>query len=223
MLPKVVIHNSISLDEPLTNFEPNMELHYRIAGNYKPQVHLIGSNTVKVGIELFAKRRDTPPSECTGDQLGEDKALKDYHAKRDFKATAEPQGSDEKTKGTSKIFVVQEHQARRLHYDFRLERDGVLKSWAVPKGIPENTADKRLAVETEDHPIDYAQFEGTIPEGQYGAGTVTIWDKGTYETKVWNEKMIEFTLHGKKLTGRYVLVRLKRGGDKNWLMLKGKE
>lgn len=118
---------------------------------------------------------------------------------------------------------MQEHHSRHLHYDFRLEHEGVLKSWAVPKGIPGNTADKRLAVETEDHPIDYAQFEGTIPEGQYGAGAVTIWDRGTYETKVWSEKMIEFTLSGKKLTGRYVLVRLKKGDDKNWLMLKGKE
>ncbi len=169
------------------------------------------------------KRRDKSPSEYTVNQLGEYKPLKDYHAKRDFEATAEPPGSGEKPKGESKIFVVQEHHARRLHYDFRLERDGVLKSWAVPKGIPENASDKRLAVETEDHPVEYAQFEGSIPEGQYGAGIVTIWDKGTHETKVWNEKMVEFTLNGKKLTGRYVLVRLKRGGDKNWLMLKGKE
>ena len=119
--------------------------------------------------------------------------------------------------------MVQEHHARRLHYDFRLEREGVLKSWAVPKGVPQDANDKRLAVETEDHPVDYATFEGTIPDGQYGAGQVIIWDKGTYETKIWNEKMIEIILNGAKLRGRYVLVPFKRGGPKNWLMLKPKE
>ncbi len=168
-------------------------------------------------------RNDKSPSECSVDQLNGDQTLKDYHSKRNFKTTKEPEGGIEKKKGDGKIFVIQEHHARRLHYDFRLERDGVLKSWAVPKGIPESTNEKRLAVETEDHPIEYAKFEGNIPEGQYGAGTVTIWDKGTYETKVWDEKMIEFTLNGKRLRGRYVLVRLKRAGEKNWLMLKGKE
>jgi len=168
-------------------------------------------------------RNDKSSSECSVDQLNGDQTLKDYHSKRNFKTTKEPEGGIEKKKGDGKIFVIQEHHARRLHYDFRLERDGVLKSWAVPKGIPESTNEKRLAVETEDHPIEYAKFEGNIPEGQYGAGTVTIWDKGTYETKVWDEKMIEFTLNGKRLRGRYVLVRLKRAGEKNWLMLKGKE
>jgi DNA ligase D-like protein (predicted 3'-phosphoesterase) len=119
--------------------------------------------------------------------------------------------------------VVQEHHARRLHYDLRLEKDGILKSWAVPKGIPESSDEKRLAVETEDHPLEYANFEGTIPPGQYGAGTVKIWDKGSYEAKVWDEIKIEFNLHGEKLRGRFVLVRLKKAGDKNWLLLKGKK
>jgi bifunctional non-homologous end joining protein LigD len=105
----------------------------------------------------------------------------------------------------------------------RLENGGVLKSWAVPKGIPEDSDQKRLAVETEDHPLEYADFEGTIPRGQYGAGTVTIWDKGVYELKAWNEKMIEFTLKGQKLRGRYVLVRLKKAGEKTWLLLRGRE
>jgi bifunctional non-homologous end joining protein LigD len=105
----------------------------------------------------------------------------------------------------------------------RLENGGVLKSWAVPKGIPEDSDQKRLAVETEDHPLEYADFEGTIPKGQYGAGTVTIWDKGVYELKAWNEKMIEFTLKGQKLRGRYVLVRLKKAGEKTWLLLRGRE
>jgi bifunctional non-homologous end joining protein LigD len=104
-----------------------------------------------------------------------------------------------------------------------LEKEGVLKSWAVPKGIPESSEDKRLAVETEDHPIEYAKFEGPIPAGQYGAGTVKIWDKGTFEVKVWDADKIEFTLNGERLNGRYVLVRLKRAGEKNWLMLKGRE
>ena len=165
-------------------------------------------------------REDKLPLECTLDQLmtGE---LQEYRSKRDFTVTTEPAGDEKKAAG--RIFVVQEHHARRLHYDLRLEKDGVLKSWAVPKGIPESTEEKRLAVETEDHPLEYAGFEGIIPKGQYGAGTVEIWDKGSYEVKVWDEKMIEFTLMGEKLKGRYVLVRLKKGGDKNWLLLKGRE
>jgi bifunctional non-homologous end joining protein LigD len=168
-------------------------------------------------------RTDKPPNQCTIDQIAEDKPLKEYHARRDFKTTTEPLGISETQKGDAKIFVVQEHHARRLHFDFRLERDGVLKSWAVPKGIPQSPDEKRLAVQTEDHPVDYAQFEGTIPEGQYGAGTVAIWDFGTYETKIWSAKMVEVTLNGKKLRGRYVLVPLKKAGEKNWLMLKAKE
>jgi DNA ligase D-like protein (predicted ligase)/DNA ligase D-like protein (predicted 3'-phosphoesterase) len=168
-------------------------------------------------------RNDKPPNQCTIDQIADDKSLKVYHERRDFKTTTEPPGIRETQKGDAKIFVVQEHHARRLHYDFRLERDGVLKSWAVPKGIPQKPDEKRLAVQTEDHPFDYVKFEGTIPEGQYGAGTVAIWDSGTYETKIWNEKMVEVTLNGKKLRGRYVLVPLKKAGEKNWLMLKAKE
>lgn len=167
-------------------------------------------------------RNDKKPEECKVEQLAEG-SLKEYVAKRDFSATTEPKGERESDSGEEKIFVVQEHHARRLHYDFRLEREGVLKSWAVPKGVPKDTNDKRLAVETEDHPLDYAQFEGEIPEGNYGAGHVIIWDKGTYETKIWTEKMIEIFLSGKKLHGRYVLVPFKRGGPKNWLMLKPKE
>jgi bifunctional non-homologous end joining protein LigD len=165
-------------------------------------------------------RKDKLPSECTVDQI-EQGGLKEYLSKRNFNVTTEPVGVGKE--GAGKIFVVQEHHARRLHYDLRLENSGVLKSWAVPKGIPESTNQKRLAVETEDHPLDYADFEGPIPKGQYGAGTVKIWDKGVYEIKVWDEKMIEFTLKGQRLRGRYVLVRLKKADDKNWLLLKGKE
>jgi DNA ligase D-like protein (predicted ligase)/DNA ligase D-like protein (predicted 3'-phosphoesterase) len=165
-------------------------------------------------------RKDKLPSECTVDQIEQSK-LKEYLSKRDFSVTTEPMRGGKKSE--SRIFVVQEHHARRLHYDLRLENGGVLKSWAVPKGIPEGSDQKRLAVETEDHPLDYADFEGTIPKGQYGAGTVTIWDKGVYELKAWNEKMIEFTLKGQKLRGRYVLVRLKKAGEKTWLLLRGRE
>jgi DNA ligase D-like protein (predicted ligase)/DNA ligase D-like protein (predicted 3'-phosphoesterase) len=166
-------------------------------------------------------RSDKMPSECTIYQLGQEQ-LEEYVAKRDFKRTSEPKASSavEANRGVGKIFVVQEHNARRLHYDFRLERDGVLKSWAVPKGIPENNEDKRLAIETEDHPLEYAKFAGEIPKGEYGAGQVIIWDAGTYETKVWDQKMIEVILYGKKLKGRYVLVPLKKAGEKSWLMLK---
>ena len=114
-------------------------------------------------------------------------------------------------------FVVQEHHARNLHWDFRLEKDGVLKSWAVPKGVPEKVLVKRLAIQVEDHELDYIDFEGEIPEGQYGAGTVKIWDSGTYELESESEKAISFILQGKRLKGRYNLVHLKQ---KQWLIIK---
>jgi DNA ligase D-like protein (predicted 3'-phosphoesterase) len=120
----------------------------------------------------------------------------------------------------SGIFVIQKHQARHLHYDFRLEMDGVLKSWAVPKGPPLEPGVKRLAVEVEDHPLDYANFEGVIPEGMYGAGKVEIWDKGTYQLKHRDKDKIEFSLYGGKMRGDYVLIRFK--GDKNWLFIRRK-
>ncbi|MEM2419624.1 MAG: DNA polymerase ligase N-terminal domain-containing protein [Candidatus Bathyarchaeia archaeon] len=117
-------------------------------------------------------------------------------------------------------FVVQRHHARRLHYDFRLEMDGVLKSWAVPKEPPLEPGVRRLAVEVEDHPLEYANFEGIIPEGMYGAGTVEIWDKGSYSLKHRSSNKLEFTLYGRKMRGNYILIRFK--GDKNWLLLKKK-
>ncbi len=174
-------------------------------------------------------REDKVPSECTLDQVVQEKKVEasseklfEYMSKRDFTVSEEPKAEVKNVEGPP-IFVVQEHHSRRLHFDFRLEKDGVLKSWAVPKGIPETTKDRHLAVEVEDHPLDYADFAGTIPKGQYGAGTVIIWDKGHYATKFWENDKIEVILDGQRLKGRYVLVRLKRGGDKNWLMLKGKE
>jgi bifunctional non-homologous end joining protein LigD len=119
-------------------------------------------------------------------------------------------------------FVVQMHRARRLHFDLRLERGGVLVSWAVPKEPSIVAGEKRLAVQTEDHPVEYAGFEGTIPEGEYGAGTVKIWDQGSYEPIGWSDDKIEVLFKGHRLKGRYVLVRFKRAGEKDWLMFKAK-
>ena len=115
-------------------------------------------------------------------------------------------------------FVVQKHYASTLHYDFRLEKDGVLKSWAVPKGIVTTKGVKRLAVEVEDHALEYADFEGDIPEGQYGAGKVEIWDYGIYDEEVWQPQKIVFTLHGRRLIGRFCLIRFAKAGEKNWLI-----
>jgi bifunctional non-homologous end joining protein LigD len=120
-------------------------------------------------------------------------------------------------------FVIQEHQARTHHFDFRLEKDGVLKSWAVPKGVPESPGVKRLAIEVEDHALEYGGFEGTIPAGEYGAGTVRIWDEGDYDLHEWASDKIVFTLHGMRLQGGYSLVRFKRGGEREWLLIKTKD
>lgn len=116
-----------------------------------------------------------------------------------------------------KRFVVQEHHARNLHWDFRLEKDGVLKSWAVPKGIPEKKLVKRLAIQVEDHELDYIDFEGDIAQGEYGAGSVHIWDSGAYELESESDKTIVITLAGTRLEGKYSLVHLK---DKQWLIIK---
>jgi len=146
-------------------------------------------------------------------------ALKEYQKKRKFNKTLEPK-SEVKETGLSR-FVVHKHQAKHLHFDFRLEIDGVLKSWAVPKGVPEERGAKRLAVQVEDHPIDYINFSGQIPEGQYGAGKVEIWDSGTFNLTKRDEKEIEIELVGEKLKGQYVLIRTKLGNDpKNWLIFK---
>ena len=160
--------------------------------------------------------------------------LKEYNRKRDFTKTKEPSGKKKVTgKKTGKLsFVVQEHHARRLHYDFRLELEGVLKSWAVPKGPSLDPKDKRLAVQTEDHPLSYGKFHGTIPEGEYGAGEVFIWDKGTWEPldedpiAALQKGHLKFKLKGKRLNGSFVLVRTSWRGDeskKNWLLIKHHE
>lgn len=159
-----------------------------------------------------------------------------YKKKRSFTDTPEPEGGKSTLKDKL-IFVVQKHDATRLHYDFRLEMEGVLKSWAVPKGPSLNPADKRLAMMVEDHPFDYKSFEGIIPEGNYGAGTVIVWDEGIYEplentshNKKENEKnllrqlhagSLKFVMHGKKLKGEFALVKTNyRGGENSWLLIK---
>lgn len=163
-------------------------------------------------------------------------ALKDYQKKRKFNETSEPEGKTKKSKNKL-IFVVQRHAATRLHYDFRLEMEGVLKSWAVPKGPSLDPQDKRLAMMVEDHPYDYKDFEGNIPEGNYGAGQVEVWDNGTYEpleenSKISDEKellkelhagSLKFTLHGKKLKGEFALVKMKNSEDNAWLLIKHKD
>jgi bifunctional non-homologous end joining protein LigD len=120
-------------------------------------------------------------------------------------------------------FVIQKHRARSLHYDFRLERDGVFKSWAVPKGIPETMGIRHLAVQVPDHPLDWGSFEGTIPEGQYGAGTVELWDEGTYDLVKWSDKEIDFILHGRRLEGPYSLIRFQRKGPRDWLVFRRRD
>ncbi|MGH3080589.1 MAG: DNA ligase D [Gaiellaceae bacterium] len=149
--------------------------------------------------------------------------LADYRKKRDPKKTPEPFGG--KKKGKQPIFVVQRHDARRLHYDFRLERDGALASWAVPKGIPLEPGQRALAVHVEDHPLEYATFEGEIPKGQYGAGLVEIWDTGTYElVEEKKDGGLTVRLHGNRLEGTWTLVPAKLDGNpKNWLILKKRE
>lgn len=143
--------------------------------------------------------------------------LSEYQGKRQFNKTPEPKGQVG-GKDTSR-FVIHRHQARHLHYDLRLEMEGVLKSWAVPKGVPLEPGLRRLAVQVEDHPIDYIDFAGEIPEGQYGAGTVEIWDSGKFELSKKEANYLEFTLHGEKLSGDYVLVHT---NGKNWLLIKRK-
>src|SRR6188768_2829167 len=158
----------------------------------------------------------------------EKSGLKTYRAKRHFGITAEPKGKVARQRGNA--FVIQKHAATRLHYDLRLELDGVMKSWAVTRGPSLVPGEKRLAVQVEDHPIEYNKFEGTIPKGQYGGGTVMIWDRGTYEPEDGRgvsavraglrDGKLEFTLHGEKLRGRFALVRMARGDGREWLLIK---
>lgn len=159
--------------------------------------------------------------------------LKKYNQKRNFVSSSEPKGKAEKSKNEL-VFVVQKHAASHLHYDFRLELNGVLKSWAIPKGPSMNPSDKRLAIRVEDHPYAYKDFEGNIPKGNYGAGNVIVWDNGTYaspdgEGKTEAENKFEsdlqkgqlhFILNGKKLKGEFALIKLKGNQENAWLLLK---
>ncbi len=213
---------TVEMEEMVTWIEPKLvcEVAYQVV-----------TRDMRLRMPRFKRLRDDKsPEECRLDQLGEskkaeaavDEKLSEYASKRRFEQTPEPTGGEKKE--GKLIFVIQEHHARRLHYDLRLENGGVLKSWAVPKGMPQSSSERRLAMQTEDHPYDYAAFEGAIPKGHYGAGTVKIWDKGTYEPKLWQDDKIEFTLNGQTLKGRYILVRLKRAKEDNaWLLLKGKD
>jgi len=158
--------------------------------------------------------------------------LKEYHQKRNFNKTTEPFRANSKKDG-EKIFVIQKHDASNLHYDFRIEMDGALKSWAIPKGPSTDPSVKRLAMPTEDHPIEYADFEGLIPEKEYGGGTVMVWDAGTYRNiredkdadgktiaESYDDGKIEVWLEGKKLQGGYVLIRTVSGKKERWLFKK---
>jgi len=166
-------------------------------------------------------------------------SLRPYRSRRNFAKTSEPRGTKNKTITRKKapLFVIQKHAARQLHYDLRLEIDGTLVSWAIPKGPSLNPRMRRLAVRTENHPLDYAKFEGTIPEGEYGAGTVMVWDIGTYknasehngraisEQNALKNGEIKFILKGKKLVGKFVLIRTdygKKTGEE-WLLIKMKD
>jgi DNA ligase D-like protein (predicted 3'-phosphoesterase) len=156
--------------------------------------------------------------------------LERYRSKRDFARSTEPEGRDKPGDG-ERVFVIQKHDASSLHYDFRLEVDGVLKSWAIPKGPSTDPREKRLAIRTEDHPLEYADFEGVIPEGQYGAGTVLIWDRGTYENITGKEDGLQpmddalanghvlVWLEGEKISGGYALQRIDDEKDQ-WLLIK---
>jgi DNA ligase D-like protein (predicted 3'-phosphoesterase) len=150
-------------------------------------------------------------------------SLKEYQEKRDFRKTKEPSG--EKEGRRVNLFVIQKHDARNLHYDFRISVDGVLVSWAIPKGPSTDPREKRLSIRTEDHPLSYADFEGVIPEGEYGAGTVMVWDRGTYENLNEDESVaeslkkghIKINLQGEKLKGGYALTETNK--EKNWWIL----
>lgn len=141
--------------------------------------------------------------------------LRQYRSKRDASRTPEPVPDEPSATTDGNAFVIQEHHARSLHWDLRLERDGVLVSWAVPKGLPSDPATNHLAVHTEDHPMEYLTFEGEIPQGEYGGGSMTIWDRGTYETEKWSDREVKIVLRGTRATGRYVLFRT---DGRNWMI-----
>jgi bifunctional non-homologous end joining protein LigD len=175
---------------------------------------------------MATRKRSSPKS----------KPLAEYKRKRDFTKTAEPEGKTTRRRSARALkYVIQKHAASRVHFDFRLELDGVMKSWAVPKGPSYDPAVRRLAMEVEDHPIEYNSFEGTIPKGEYGGGTVMLWDRGTYEPEAgggaetlregYERGDLKIVLRGKRLRGGWVLVRMRRdeGGRAQWLLIKHRD
>jgi bifunctional non-homologous end joining protein LigD len=166
------------------------------------------------------------PRKKSGSKTTASGRLAEYNRKRRFDVTPEPAGRAGRSRKKARQFVIQKHRASSLHYDFRLEHDGVMLSWAVPKGPSVDPANKRFAMQTEDHPIEYNRFEGVIPEGEYGGGTVMIWDNGTWEPEVADVDTalakgdLKFTLHGKKLHGSWVLVRMR---ERQWLLIKHRD
>ncbi|MBM3292436.1 hypothetical protein FJY84_07125 [Candidatus Bathyarchaeota archaeon] len=175
------------------------------------------SRDLRLRAPRFLRLRDDKPAElCSIIQVKTQK-LDEYYAKRDFTVTPEPTGGY--TRGEGNSFVIQEHHSRLTHWDLRLERDGVYVSWAIPKGIPNDVNEKRLAIQTEDHPLEYGGFEGIIPKGQYGAGKVTIWDRGFYLPIKWSNDKIEIIFAGERLKKRYELILINK--EKNeWLIFK---
>src|SRR6476619_1694327 len=144
-------------------------------------------------------------------------ALQDYERKRDFETTPEPKARKLRKRGRAPRFVIQEHSATRLHWDLRLEHDGALASWALPNGLPWALKDNRLAIHTEDHPLEHLEFHGEIPKGNYGAGTMTIWDQGTYEILKWEDRKVEVALRGERVQGQFALFPI--GPDpKDWMI-----
>jgi DNA ligase D-like protein (predicted 3'-phosphoesterase) len=189
------------------------------------------ASRARTGTKRSAKR--APGKAATGRRSAAAAPLSEYNAKRDFTRTAEPAGTVPRSRGKALQFVIQKHAASHLHFDFRLELDGVMKSWAVPKGPSLDPSVRRLAMEVEDHPISYNTFEGTIPQGEYGGGTVMLWDRGTYEAddgggaeslrRGYEKGELRFVMHGKRLKGGFVLARLRRPGRPQWLLIKRRD
>jgi bifunctional non-homologous end joining protein LigD len=186
--------------------------------------HLLPQRVIKVPVKLRSNRPGSVGRVCIrsrmllGLPVDMPEKLSTYRAMRDPKKTPEPMGKGApaaKRRSKKLTFVIQEHHARALHWDFRLEREGVLVSWALPKGLPESPKTNHLAVHTEDHPLEYGKFAGNIPKGEYGGGNVTIWDHGTYELEKWSDREVMVVLHGERSEGRYVLFAT---GGKNWMI-----
>src|SRR6476469_7020566 len=180
----------------------------------------------RAATKKVAAKKSTAPKTRASTPLAE------YNRKRDFSRTREPAGTVPEKKGKQLQFVIQKHAASHLHYDFRLELDGVMKSWAVPKGPSLDPSVRRLAMEVEDHPIAYNTFEGTIPQGEYGGGAVMLWDRGTYEAddggpaslrSGYEKGELRFVMHGKRIRGGFVLARLRRPGRPPWLLIKRRD